>query len=93
MEEIHEQLSLSHFGHFKRTTRFAKIQAVTAEYHQRYLLLLTRLPYKYHLPNALTVDLPPAFLDSLLQLPISLDNTQEHLTAIDSLITLTHIAR
>lgn len=72
VEEIHEQLSLSHFGNFKRTTRFAKIQAVTAEYHQRYLLLLTRLPYKYHLSNALTVDLPPAFLDSLLQLPISL---------------------
>lgn len=93
MEEIHEQLSLSHFGQFKRTTRFAKIQAVTAEYHQRYLLLLTRLPYKYHLPNSLTVDLPPAFLDSLLQFPISVENTQEHLNTADYLITLTHIAK
>lgn len=62
VEEVHHQLSLSHFAHFKRTTRFAKIQAVTAEYHQRYLLLLTRLPYRYHLGTSLHIDLPAGFL-------------------------------
>jgi NADH:ubiquinone oxidoreductase subunit E len=30
VEEFHQQLALSHFGHFKKTTRFAKIQAVTS---------------------------------------------------------------
>jgi hypothetical protein len=55
VEEVHQQLSLAHFTHFRRTTRFAKIQAVTAEYHQRYLLLLTRLPYKYHHPVSLFI--------------------------------------
>lgn len=58
VEEVHHQLALTHFDRFKRTTRFAKIQAVTAEYHQRYLLLLTRLPYKYHHPSTLTIDFP-----------------------------------
>lgn len=58
VEEVYHQLALTHFDRFKRTTRFAKIQAVTAEYHQRYLLLLTRLPYKYHHPSTLTIDFP-----------------------------------
>lgn len=93
VEEVHEHLSLTHFERFKRTTRFSKIQAVTSEYHQRYLLLLTRLPYKYHHPTNLHIDFPKDFINNLQKLKISPDCPQLHLVAVDFLLTLAQIAR
>lgn len=93
VEEVHHQLSLTHFDQFKRTTRFAKIQAVTSEYHQRYLLLLTRLPYKYHLPSHLYIEFPNHFFTNLEKLKIAPECSQQHLVAVDFLITLALVAR
>lgn len=85
-------MGLSHFSHFKRTSRYVKIQKVTGEYHQRYLLMLTRMPYKYHHPTSLTIELPKAFIGNLLRVPISSGCSQEHLLAVDYLMTLALVA-
>ena len=58
IDRTHLELGLANFSHFKRTSRFAKIKAVSAEYHQKYFLLLSKLPYKYCLTALLSVDFP-----------------------------------
>lgn len=91
VEQAHQQLGLSHYDKFKKTNRFSKIQAVTAEYHQRYLLLLTRLPYRYHHPSSFALEIPTAFYESLGQLSISNTSSQNHLTTVNFLIVMTSV--
>ena len=45
IDRTHLELGMANFSHFKRTSRFAKIKAVSAEYHQKYFLLLSKMPY------------------------------------------------
>jgi hypothetical protein len=65
IDKTHIELGLVNFAHFKRTSRFAKIKAVSAEYHQKYFLLLSKLPYKYSLTALLSVDFPKGICGSI----------------------------
>jgi hypothetical protein len=45
-----------------------KIRAVTEEYHQKFLVMLAKLAYKYSLGNTMTIELPKDMTETLEKL-------------------------
>jgi hypothetical protein len=65
VEQLHEQLGLINYSQFRRTSRYSKIRSVTEEYHQKYLLMLSKLPYTYSLPPMLALQFNPKLVSHL----------------------------
>ena len=58
-------LPLKREEEFFRTSRFMSIKAVTQEYYQKYLLMLTKLPYKYRQSPSLHISPPDSLLPAI----------------------------
>lgn len=57
LDQYHTHLGLDNYDYFKRTHRFARIKAVTEEYHHKYFMILAKLPYRYHLSDSMSLEL------------------------------------
>lgn len=79
VEQYYQELGVVDFVQFKRTTRFAKLRAVTAEYYQKYFLLLTKLPFKYSLTAGLHLQFPGRLVTSLEKGSINAESGQQSL--------------
>lgn len=62
LDQYHSHLGLENYEHFKRTHRFARIKAVTEEYHHKYFMILAKLPYKYYLSDSMSLELSTGFV-------------------------------
>lgn len=88
VDQFYSQLNLASYEQFKRTHRFAKIKAVTDEYHQKYLMLLVKLPYRYSLSNSLALELSPTLTSALERITISRECSQESLKIAEGALAL-----